>query len=72
MRAVIDRFEGDYAVILFGDQEIQVDMPKALLPKGIKEGDILNITFKIDKAATATQKDKIEGLLEKLRNKENK
>ncbi len=27
IKAVIDRFEGDYAVVLFGDGEIKVDIP---------------------------------------------
>ena len=30
MKAIIDRFEGDYAVVLFGDEEIKVDMQKLL------------------------------------------
>ncbi|MBT9140225.1 MAG: hypothetical protein DDT30_00801 [Dehalococcoidia bacterium] len=34
MKAVIDRIEGDYAVVLFGDAEIQVDIPVGLLPEG--------------------------------------
>jgi len=37
MKAVIDRFEGDYAVVLFGDEEIKVDIPKELLPQEPRE-----------------------------------
>ena len=28
MRAVVDRFEGEYAVVLFGEEEIEVDIEK--------------------------------------------
>ncbi len=33
MKAVIDRIVEDYAVLLVGDEEIKVDIPKKLLPK---------------------------------------
>jgi hypothetical protein len=38
MKAVIDRFEGNLGVVLFGADEIKVNIPKKLLPKGAKEG----------------------------------
>ena len=69
MKAVIDRFEGNYAVVLFGDKEIQADIPKILLPKGSKEGSWLNIIFELDEAGTKKQEEKISALLEKLKNK---
>ena len=37
MKAVIDRFEGNYAVLLFGTKEIKVDFPRELLPAAVKE-----------------------------------
>lgn len=45
MRAVVDRIEDGFAVLLFGNQEIKVDIPRELLPPSIKEGDILNVKF---------------------------
>lgn len=69
VKAVIDRFEGKYAVLLFGDDEAKVDILRELLPGDAKEGDILNVSFEVDKAATQAQREKIEGLLQKLRNK---
>ncbi len=69
MRAVIDRFEENYAVILFGDSEIKVDIPRELLPEGAREGDILNVSFEIDPDSTRAQREKIEGLLKKLKEK---
>ncbi|NLL58351.1 MAG: DUF3006 domain-containing protein [Firmicutes bacterium] len=46
MKAVIDRFEGDYAVVLFGDQK--VDIPRQLLPKSAKEDSWLKVSFELD------------------------
>jgi hypothetical protein len=69
MRAVVDRIEDGFAVLLFGDQEIKVDMPRELLPHDLKEGDILNVTVEVDQRSTQAQRQKIEGLLQKLKEK---
>ncbi len=69
MKAVIDRFEGDYAVVLFGDEEINVELPKKLLPKKAKEGDWLKVEFEIDPEGTEKQREKISALLQKLKDK---
>ncbi|NLJ56550.1 MAG: DUF3006 domain-containing protein [Firmicutes bacterium] len=69
MKAVIDRFEGNYAVLLFGTKEIKVDFPRELLPAAVKEGTWLKITLEIDKKETAGQRQKISKLLDKLQEK---
>ena len=69
MKAVIDRFEGDYAVVLFGDDEMKVDIPRALLPADVKEGNWLKVTFETDHDTTRERKERISGLLDKLKNK---
>ena len=69
MKAVIDRFEGDYAVVLVGDEEIKIDVPKQLLPKGAKEGSWLKLNFELDPEGTEKQKEKISKLLDKLKDK---
>ncbi len=55
LRAVIDRFEGDKAVLLLSkdgtEAEIPVVWPKQFLPSA-HEGDILNISLEVDEAAT--------------------
>lgn len=43
IKAVIDRFEGNKAVLLIGDEEAQVVWPRHLLPIQVNEGDILQI-----------------------------
>lgn len=69
MKAVIDRLEGDYAVVLFGEEEIKVDIPRGLLPEGAKEGSWLTVNFELDAEGTQKQKEKIQNLLDKLKNK---
>lgn len=36
MKAVIDRFEGEYAVLLIGEDETRVNLPRKLLPAGAR------------------------------------
>ncbi len=69
MKAVIDRFEGDYAIVLFGKDEIKVDIPKKLLPADSKEGSWLNISFELDLEGELKQRERIESKLERLKRK---
>lgn len=69
MRAVIDRFEGDFAVLLFSGSGLKVDMPRVLLPYDAGEGDILTVAFEVDRKETVRQRHKIETLLKKLEEK---
>ncbi|MCL5058698.1 MAG: DUF3006 domain-containing protein [Actinobacteria bacterium] len=48
---VIDRFEGEYALIKMNKKIFHI--PKVLLPRGAKEGDAVNINISIDARATA-------------------
>ena len=48
MKVVIDRIENQIAVVLFGDEEIKVDLPLSLLPEVVKEGSHLNVTFELN------------------------
>ena len=69
MKAVIGRFEGDYAVVLIGDEEIKVDVPKQLLQKEKKEGSWLKFSFELDVVGKEQQKEQISKLLDNLKNK---
>lgn len=72
MKAVIDRFEGDYAVLLFGDGDLKAEIPRVLLPEGATEGSWLKVSFELDEEETLRRKEKIGSLLEKLKNKKTK
>lgn len=66
IKAVIDRFEGDKAVLLFDDTEDQVVWPKDRLPDSAAEGDILAIQIAIDAEATALARKEAAALLQRV------
>jgi len=63
MRVIIDRFEGDYAVVELEDRST-VNLPRSLVPPGAKEGDVLLI--EIDRSATEERRKRIQRLMEEL------
>jgi hypothetical protein len=70
MKAVIDRVEGELAVLLLGDKgEFKLNLPISLLPEGCKEGEVLNVSFERDPEATDQARERVTGLMEKLKKK---
>lgn len=70
MKAVIDRVEGELAVLLLGDKgEFKLNIPLSQLPDGCKESDVLNVSFERDLAATEQTKERVLGLMDKLKKK---
>ncbi len=69
LKAVLDRFEGDYAVLLFGEKEISAALPRHLLPPDAVEGSRLNVTFELDSEGEHRQRERIEAFLKKLEDK---
>ena len=67
MKGIIDRFEGNYAVVeLQGGKTINID--KRQLPIGVEEGMVINISesITIDNDETKRRKKEIEKLTEGL------
>jgi hypothetical protein len=79
-KAVIDRFEGDKAVILVGEEEEKLIVPRASLPPGAKEGQWLQVDVEddrvlsvaLDEDETAKAKKRIAEKLARLRRGENR
>ena len=63
MKVIIDRFEGQYAVVELDNGDF-VDMPRSALPSLADEGDV--ITIEIDEQATDQRRKRIEGLMDTL------
>lgn len=63
MNYVIDRFEGEFAVIELSNGT-HADMPRILIPVEAKEGDTLSIC--VDAKSTKERKEKIEKLMSDL------
>lgn len=69
MKATVDRFEEDLAVIVLRDDErVQLVIPRALLPP-LDEGDILEITIERDEPATREAEERAIGILKRLKEK---
>lgn len=67
VRAVVDRFEGDQAVLLLGDREAaSVIWPRAFLPEEASDGAVLEVTLEIDSEETADAAEQIRRLLKDL------
>jgi len=70
IRALIDRFEGETAILLLGEEEQEsADFPKSFLPAGSKEGDILKIKIILESRRTKEAKLKVAEMIEKLQKK---
>jgi len=75
MKVVIDRFEGDFAVLIAKEDERRLNVLKKLLPQQSKEGswlqvDIQNgevISAEMDEEETANAKQRIADKLALLR-----
>ena len=63
MKIIIDRLESGFAVVELADKTM-VNMPKILLPKGAKEGDVLEILIATEE--TSKRKKVIDQLMDEV------
>ena len=63
-KAIIDRFEGDFAVVLAGSESL--DILKKMIPEGVKEGDVVYITITSDEEETKSQEELARSLLNEV------
>jgi hypothetical protein len=61
---IIDRFEGDIAVVEYEGKNYNI--PRAWLPVGAKEGDVVVVTLVVDEEATARRRMEMERKVEDL------
>ena len=79
LTGVIDRFEGEWAVIEITSETEPRNVSRKLLPRGAKEGDYLQLEIedgtviqaKVDPAATDVAKERIKDKLNRLRRGEH-
>ncbi|MBS2032872.1 MAG: DUF3006 domain-containing protein [Deltaproteobacteria bacterium] len=60
----LDRIEGDVAVLLDGKREVK--LPRAYLPAGAREGDVLQLSLVRDLEATKKAQQETKTLRDKL------
>lgn len=63
---IIDRFEGNWAILEYSAGDVTFNIPRELMPDDAKEGDVINISINVDKKATEKQSSKINKLVEDL------
>lgn len=63
MKWIVDRIEGDYAVVELENGK-SADIPLISLPENIKEGAVINVSA--DKAEADKRKENIDSLAKKL------
>ncbi len=65
-KMVLDRVEGDVAILIECETSAILKCSKDFLPKDAKEGDVLSVSFEIDSQATQNLKRQAETLLKYL------
>ena len=67
MRAFVDSVEDGVARVLLGeDESVAVTLPAEWLPEGIREGQVLRVTWEADEEETKAAKQAVEDLYEQL------
>jgi Protein of unknown function (DUF3006) len=68
MNVSIDHIDEGIAVLVVQDDfRERIQVPVSLLPHGSREGDVLTMTLRSDPAATAAAKERVAGLIKKIK-----
>ncbi len=60
MKAYLDRFENDRAIVILEKGKEIIVLPSKLLPRNCKEGDILSISVRIEKSELNKERQSIK------------
>ena len=67
MREFVDSVEDGVARVLLGeDESVAVTVPVAWLPEGVREGQVLRVTWEADEDGTEDAKKAVEDLYAQL------
>lgn len=67
VRALVDRIEGDKAVLLVGkDEEHTILLPKELLPTDAGEGSVLTLIIRYEVEETQDTTEQVRALINRL------
>jgi hypothetical protein len=64
MQCIVDRFEGDYAVVEYFDKVL--NLPKVFLPMEVREGDVLDVIIMLEDTETNKLKSEVEELMDEV------
>ncbi|MCI0485574.1 MAG: DUF3006 domain-containing protein [Blastocatellia bacterium] len=72
LKVVIDRIEGDLAVIVLSDDDsVKFDLPVKYMPEGAREGEHYRMTFTPDEESRDSERKRIEDLYKQLTGRQN-
>lgn len=63
MKVILDRFEGNFAIVELQDGSM-ANLPRALVPEGAGEGAVIDITY--NENETSDRKNRIRSKMDKL------
>jgi DUF3006 family protein len=63
MKIVIDRFEEEFVVVELENKQM-INIPKIIMPKNAKEGDVISIEVDVDESVR--RKEKISNFMNEL------
>jgi len=67
-KVVVDRIEGDVAVlVLHEDDRVKFNLPLHYLPEGVREGDHLQMGFAQDEESRESERKRVGDLLKDLK-----
>lgn len=66
IKAFVDRIEEDRAIVLLGEEGLQVVWPLEYLPEDAREGCALRIAVQLDEDATKQNQNAIDSLIDRL------
>ena len=69
LKVTLDRVENNRAVLLSEDMQQTYIISRGLLPKEVKEGDVLVVSVDTDKETTRRRREETSGLIDKLSKK---
>ena len=69
---VLDRFEGETAVLIVEQTNEQITLPAACIPESADEGTVLRLTLTIDSARTAAARRAADTRVRRLEHKQRK
>ena len=67
MNVVIDRIEGNIAIIELPERGGRIEIPVKFLPKGAGEGNVLDMSFRLNKEEEKSRREKIKKMQEDLK-----
>jgi hypothetical protein len=68
IKVIIDRVEGDVAVlVLYDDDRVKFNLPVSYLPDGTIDGDHFQMSFTKDDLSRESEKKRVDDLLKQLR-----